>query len=146
MGAELIITERCQGLYKKSGGTVGHCEHPISHSPPECGPDTIAKPYHPPVRTEQPEPVRTDKAPHALRVLEYINGRNSTRGAWLIHPTPAAALLAFAVLSDERDGGAVRDAEVSTRLGNAASTVRRHLKDHPTIARHIGRGWFAPVS
>lgn len=144
LDVQLIITERCRGLYRKPDGTVGNCEHPISHSPPECGPDTIAKPYHPPVRTVQPEPVAGDSKHHALRVLEYINTRNNTRGLWAIHTTPAAALLAFAVLFDER-GAAVRDEEVAARLGNAASTVRRHLKDHPSIARHVGRGWFVPA-
>jgi predicted transcriptional regulator len=56
----------------------------------------------------------------------------------------AAALLAFAALHDERDGP-VQDEEISRVLGNAASTVRRHLKEHHTIARHVGKGWFAPV-
>lgn len=140
MPAKLIITEQCRGLYRVPGtDTVRPCEHPVSHLA-DCGPDTIAKPY--PLPDPPPMP-GLGVTPFTPRMIAYIRYHNTKRQGWGIHTTPAATLLAFAALYDEK-GAAVEDREVSKALGNAASTVRRHLREHHAIVRHLGRGFFAP--
>lgn len=126
---ERIITERCRGLYKTTPNSrVQQCEHPISHLA-DCGPDTIARPYE--------SPAAPVYAPLLPRVMDYCFVANS--GSWgdrRVHPVVAAALLAFATMLDARQGEPVAPKEVAAVLGNAASTVRTHLRSCDLIAQY----------
>jgi hypothetical protein len=143
MPAEMIVTERCRGLYRTAAGTVAGCEHPVSHLPDECGPDSIARPYKEPSAPQAPATTT-----HMQRMLDYVASRNSVnnpRGqGWAIHTTPAATLMAFAALADQHQG-AVRAEEVADVLGNASSTVARHLRECPLV-ESAGRGSFRFVT
>jgi hypothetical protein len=142
MTTQLIITEKCQGLYKDPEGAVKECGHPISHRPDECGPDTIARPYTPSV-----EPTTPGQAPQLpayllmTRMLGYIAQKNNSPGP-VIHTTPAATLLAFAALFDQHQRP-IRAEEVAFVLGNAPSSVTRHLREC-SLVKWLGRGQFRP--
>jgi hypothetical protein len=149
MTRELIITEKCMGLYKDDEGRVQHCQHAMGHVP-ECGPDTIARPYVEPVAQEAPQAAPVAEAMYAASVLGYVQGRNGDtdrhgRHIQYVHPITAAALFAFAMLMDQGRAH-VHEDEIAAILGNAPSSVRRHLREHRTVVEHIGRGWFKPAT
>lgn len=132
MITKLIVTEKCRGLYTDPDGQTRECEHPVSHLP-ACGPDLLAFPY-------QPTPVGAE--PFTARVLDELSSANALGRYPDIHPATAATLLVFAALYDKHRRPITAE-EIAAVLGNAPSTVARHLRGHYFI-RHTGGARYAP--
>lgn len=146
MPAQLIVTERCRGLYRPADGApVAQCEHPVSHLA-DCGPDSIARPYdgpgeQPAAPLAAPEPSPwAGPTSRALRMARYIE--RSQQGRFLLHTTTQAPLMLFAALAQHSGDTPVSSATVAQMAGLARSTVDRHLSGCG-LARKVAPGLWA---
>lgn len=151
MPTQLIVTEKCRGLYRTPEGTPAECGHPISHFPAECGPDTIARPYTEPVTpvaaVAEQAPRETAQRPFSgsftVRLMNWVRDRNADGWAH-VGVVRQATLFAFAALVDET-GLPVSAEQVARVVGNAPSTAQRHLKECPLIVKYERRPIFVPA-
>lgn len=144
MEPELIVTERCRGLYKtEDNNAIAHCEHPISHLG-DCGPDTIARAHTAHAKRKLAEAEAAARLAEGLeqrdltaRLLRWIAHQNSA-SRYSFHTSVVAPLTVAAALWDET-GEPVRSSDVANICGIVSSTVDNKLKDTPYF-RRVDRG------